>query len=198
MASATSAVSWGKYDTIGKMEEEFKKLKDRLKAAIKAAGGKLFLRVNVPTLHIRASNGKKRLIQGLIRHADGRTERKLHPIELKDVDSEKFSPTLGIDILAYLKIEEDNEDLPDTEHRPHNTVLLNDGTTRVRPFDVGSEAHFARLALREQVAAKPLFGDPISNMSVPGSKITPAVKAEVARQMAIFREQEAIESAGVA
>jgi len=148
------AVSLGKYDRILEQGKQASLLKNTLREMIQAAGGELVMEVHVPYLRLRPLNGRAYKLRGRIERDNGSVENLKHRITEETIDSDKFAPALGIDIVRFIERENRNlenrkKGLPIEEH-PH--VTLNNGL-RVTPFDVGPRAYFEKRSLENSMNA---------------------------------------------
>lgn len=189
MASAIATL--GSLDTLKQTTAEFDQQKDLLLSAMEANGGALQIRANVPNLRVRSSSGGRRSLKGPHMNPDGTfAPGVISELTSEIVESPYFSPGLGLSIIKYLAIEEHNRLVAKGKKKgkiEHKTVLLNDGHTRVRPFDVGSLAYFAELDMADKREKRSPFAPPqFATMAKPDD-ITEELKQMIATQIAAQR-----------
>lgn len=148
----------GEYDPTPKIEAAFEKVKDELLKAIKAAGGKLYTRINVKgSYKMPLRRGGHRLVPGRIPDGNGGYKTKLQTITADDVEKDTFSPGFGLAIVQFLRIEHHNATHGPDEQMAHRTVYDNTGNLRIKPFEVGTKDYFANQVINDQLDAAPLF-----------------------------------------
>jgi hypothetical protein len=171
MTTAVNLMGLDRSDELGKLFSEYK---DVLLKYIGASPDKdesgvafVLVELNVDDVKLRLPTGTRYDMEGAQIKPGEEGELKptivprYHKITAVAVKGDTFPASLGVTMAQYLEREAKNKDLPDAQKVPHETVLLNDGVTRVIPIRVGTKSYFASRQISSQIAGDMSSLDPL-------------------------------------